>query len=139
MAGGGSSYGVTCAMVCNKQSAAEVARNLGMGANAFAAGALETFGVSIPGPKPANPMLDDIKNNLQQLQISFDQSVTEVIGGIDDVILKEYGTTQVLMELAVKSLETTLAGAIGMNTELIYFYGIIIGLLVLSEVFKRRG
>ena len=133
------SYKLTCAMVCNKTSAAALVGQLGMRENAFIAGVVGSIGVEVPQAKASNPMLDDIKNNLQTLQVTFDQKVTEVLGAIDDEILKEYGATKTLIELAVKSIETSLGGAIGMNTELIYFYGIIIGLLVLSEVFKRRG
>ena len=132
-----SALSLTCADVCGPNR--DKGKEGGAGASAFFHGLLGAVGLSTPEVSPSNDMLGDIQKNLQQLQITFNQTVGDVIGGMQPVIIKEFQASQVLIELANKSLETTLSGAIGMNTELIYFYGIIIALLVLSEVFKRRG
>ena len=128
---------LSCADVCGPNR--DKGKEAGAQTAAFFHGLLGSVGLSTPDVSPSNDMLGDIQKNLQQLQVTFNQTVGDVISGLQTDIVKEFQASQVLIELANKSLETTLSGAIGMNTELIYFYGIILSLLVLSEVFKRRG
>ena len=89
-------------------------------------------------PSNTNSSMTGIKSALEDLQVQFDSLSVAGFQAVSDVQKAQAKFLSQQAQILVNELDISLGGGIAINSELLIFYGIIILLLVMAEVFKSN-
>ena len=90
------------------------------------------------GAGPDLSVQDDLSKNMDKLNAAITGALAENERYLSNEIGDELVVLTQMLDVSANETKLLLGGAIGINTELLIYYGIILVLLILNEVFKRN-
>jgi hypothetical protein len=130
---------VTCQQVCTGKAKAAGWGHAGVSIVNGIIGAFGAPPLSLGGAGELDTSEQDkLNEKIKETQDAITNALANNEAEITQAIVDELVLTKQLIDVAAQESELLLGGAIGINTELIIFYGILIVLLIINVVFKRR-